>query len=279
MEIENLYFNDLNLKKLNNKSGIYKLSAGGHIYIGSSKNLYQRLYEHKNDLIKHKHSNNFLQKVFDKEGIQNFKIDIIEFCDSKIRIERESYWIKKLNADMNLQDPISHELSEESKRKLSNSIKKGLKDGKYKKKYDFCEIEAYDYFGNFIKSFKSKEEASKEFNFTIKEVQSLASGYRKGSSKNGIRLRYAISSVPIQKFDINSNFIGNHYVFFYIDENGNEKFAFSSVKDCWKFFGEHANLSEIKIIPKPRYLLKKNYSGKRGKQNSVNLETSINGQS
>ena len=91
MEIENLHFNDLNFKKLSNKSGIYKLSAGGHIYIGSSKNLYQRLCEHKNDLIKHKHSNNFLQKVFDKEGIQNFKIDIIEFCDYKIRIERESY--------------------------------------------------------------------------------------------------------------------------------------------------------------------------------------------
>ena len=47
MEIENLYFNDLNSTKLNNKSGIYQLRAGGHIYIGSSKNLYQRLYEHK----------------------------------------------------------------------------------------------------------------------------------------------------------------------------------------------------------------------------------------
>lgn len=133
---------------------------------------------------------------------------------------------------MNMQDPISHQLSNESKQKLSNSIKKGLEEGKYKKKYDYCDIEAYDYFGNLIKVFKSKEDVAKEYRFTIKEIQNLASGYKKGASKDGIRLRYSISEVPVQKFEINPNFIGNHYVFFYIDENGNEQFAFSSVKNC-----------------------------------------------
>lgn len=43
-----------------NKSGIYKLSAGGHIYIGSSKNLRQRLLEHRLDLLDNKHTNPFL---------------------------------------------------------------------------------------------------------------------------------------------------------------------------------------------------------------------------
>lgn len=265
MEIENLRFDHLKPKELNYKSGIYKLSAGGHIYVGSSKNLYSRLAEHRNDLRKGQHSNEFLQRVFNNEGINNFRVDIIEFCNPEDRIEREAYWIKELKSDMNMQDPISHELSEESKKKLSKSIKKGLEEGKYKKKYDFCEIEAYDYFGNFIKSFKSKEEISKEYGFTIKEIQNLAGGYKKGASKDGIRLRYSISEVPVQKFKINPNYIGNHYVFFYIDKNGKEKYAFSSVKTCWKFFGEHANLSEIKIIPKLRCQVKKDYPGKRGK--------------
>jgi len=133
---------------------------------------------------------------------------------------------------MNLQDPVSHELSESSKQKLSKSIKKGLSEGKYKTKYDYCDIEAYNHFGNYIKTFKSRDELSKEYGFTNKEIQELASGYKKGSSKNGIRLRYSISDVPVQNFEINPNFIGNHYVFFYINESGEEEFAFSSVKNC-----------------------------------------------
>ena len=276
MEKENLRFYTLSSKELNNKSGIYKFSAGGHIYIGSSKNLYARLAEHRTDLKENRHSNNFLQKVYNKYGIENIQIDIVEFCDPDDRINRESFWIKELNADMNLQDPVSHKLSESSKQKLSKSIKKGLSEGKYKTKYDYCDIEAYDYFGNYIKTFKSRDELSKEYGFTNKEIQELAGGYKKGSSKNGIRLRYSISDVPVQSFEINPNFIGNHYVFFDINESGEEEFAFSSVKNCWKFFGEHANLKEIKIIPKLRCLVTQDYPGKRGKTNSVNLETSSN---
>lgn len=276
MEKENLRFYTLSSKELNNKSGIYKLSAGGHVYIGSSKNLYARLAEHRSDLKENRHSNNFLQKVYNKYGIENMQIDIVEFCDPDNRINRESFWIKELNADMNLQDPVSRKLSEISKQKLSKSIKKGLSEGKYKTKYDYCDIEAYDYFGNYIKTFKSRSELSNEYGFTNKEIQELASGYKKGSSKNGIRLRYSISDVPVQSFEINPNFIGNHYVFFYINESGEEEFAFSSVKNCWKFFGEHANLKEIKIIPKLRCLVTQDYPGKRGKTNSVNLETSSN---
>ena len=276
MEKENLRFYTLSSKELNNKSGIYKLSAGGHVYIGSSKNLYARLAEHRSDLKENRHSNNFLQKVYNKCGIENMQIDIVEFCDPDNRINRESFWIKELNADMNLQDPVSRKLSEISKQKLSKSIKKGLSEGKYKTKYDYCDIEAYDYFGNYIKTFKSRSELSNEYGFTNKEIQELASGYKKGSSKNGIRLRYSISDVPVQSFEINPNFIGNHYVFFYINESGEEEFAFSSVKNCWKFFGEHANLKEIKIIPKLRCLVTQDYPGKRGKTNSVNLETSSN---
>lgn len=276
MEKENLRFYTLSSKELNNKSGIYKFSVGGHIYIGSSKNLYARLAEHRTDLKENRHSNNFLQKVYNKYGIENIQIDIVEFCDPDDRINRESFWIKELNADMNLQDPVSHKLSESSKQKLSKSIKKGLSEGKYKTKYDYCDIEAYDHFGNYIKTFKSRDELSKEYGFTNKEIQELASGYKKGSSQNGIRLRYSISDVPVQSFEINPNFIGNHYVFFYINESGEEEFAFSSVKNCWKFFGEHANLKEIKIIPKLRCLVTQDYPGKRGKTNSVNLETSSN---
>lgn len=91
MQIENLTFYTLSSKELMNKSGIYKLSAGGHVYIGSSKNLYARLTEHKTDLYNKKHSNLFLQSVSNKYGVENIRVDIIEYCDPKDRITREKY--------------------------------------------------------------------------------------------------------------------------------------------------------------------------------------------
>ena len=91
MEIENLNFYTISSKELSKKSGIYKLSGGGHIYIGSSKNLYARLAEHRTDLSYKRHSNSFLQRVCDKEGIENMRVDIIEYCAPEDPLIREKY--------------------------------------------------------------------------------------------------------------------------------------------------------------------------------------------
>ena len=48
-------FFKISSKELKNKSGIYKLISGKHTYVGSSKNLYSRLTEHKSDLINNQH--------------------------------------------------------------------------------------------------------------------------------------------------------------------------------------------------------------------------------
>ena len=251
MEIQNLTFNTLSSKQLGHCSGVYKISLNEHVYIGSSKNLYSRLYEHRTDLFYRRHSNEFLQKVCNKYGIENFVIDIIEFCEPDIRIQREKYWIDFYKSDMNLQDPISHTLSESSKQKLSKSVQKGLKEGKYKKKYDFATIECYDYFGNFIREFSSKEEAATGCNISTKDVQTCLSGYKKGTSVKGYRFRYSCSKVPIQSFDnIRPHEVGRYFDFYYIDENGNQVKAFSSVKDCWTFFTQHCKDKQIIIQPK-----------------------------
>lgn len=130
-----------------------------------------------------------------------------------------------------MQDPVDHTLSEESKHKLSNSIKTGRRQGKYKTKFDFCEVECYDYFGNYITTYKNKEEAAKKLGISKKKVQELASGYKKGKT-NGFRLRYSNSSVPVQKFPINPQYIGKYYDFYFINENGEEELAFTNLKDC-----------------------------------------------
>ena len=116
------------------KSGIYKLSIGGHLYIGSSKNLYNRLTEHYNDLMNKNHYNNFLQKSVNKYGIENLDCDIIEFCNPDIRFIREKYWIDTLNSDMNLQDPVTMKpKSKSTLEKISISTKKAYEEGRIKK--------------------------------------------------------------------------------------------------------------------------------------------------
>lgn len=132
---------------------------------------------------------------------------------------------------MNLKDPITLELSEESKQKLSKSIRKGLSEGKYKKPEEFSEIERYDLFGKFIKKYTSLEEASKDTNMSIKDIRDCAANYKKGRIRHGNRFRYSISKVPVQTFHFNEKYVGKYFSFNYIDENGKEKFAFNDCKD------------------------------------------------
>lgn len=133
---------------------------------------------------------------------------------------------------MNLQDPVTHEMSQSSKEKLSSSIKEGLKMGKYKTRFDFEEVECYDYFGNLLKIFKNKDDASEKLKISRSEVQRIASGYRKGVHYMGVRLRYKNSSVPKLDFPIKPHEVGRYFDFYYIDKDGNEKLAFSNVKNC-----------------------------------------------
>ena len=281
-----LTFNSLSSKALGGKSGVYKLSAGGHIYVGSSKNLYARLAEHRSDLYYRRHSNQFLQRVCNKEGIENFNIEILEFCPPDKRIEREKYWIGTLHADMNMQDPISHALSEESKEKLSNSIKAGIKAGRYKKKYDFAKIECYDYFGNLLKVYNTIEEICKELNVTDKAVHRCLSSYGKGgygTTIKGYRFRYSCSRVPVHEFSLNSKYIGKYFEFMFKNpETGELSKAFDTIKDCWTFFRKHYLDKEIIIIPRPKLRESGNsltdYAEANPKPSSAEMQKRLNDQ-
>jgi predicted GIY-YIG superfamily endonuclease len=224
----------LSSKDLRSKSGIYMISCNQRSYIGSSKSLYDRLLEHRVKLINGYHSNDFMQKAFNKYGITKFKYKILEFCNPEERIKREKWYIDNLKPEFNLQlDPILKTLSIYSKQKLSKSIIKGRSEGKYKTKFDYCEIEQYDYFGNYLTTFKNKEDASKQLKISFKIIQNLTGGYKKGLSRKGIRLRYSNSKVPVQKFKIDPKYLGKHFDFCY-----DNKIAFSNVKDAWKFFSQ-----------------------------------------
>lgn len=256
MHIEGLNFSQLSgLQKL---CGIYRLSVGEHSYIGSSKNLYARLREHRCDLLNGNHTNEFLQKCVNKYGLESVVIDIVELCDIENRIEREAFWIKELHSDMNFKDPVTCELSEESKKKLSETLKRCYDSGTRKHYFSSSTIDCYDYFGEYITTYSSKEEAASACNISVQQVTECLRGYRKnsehtgepkGKAVNGYRFRYTNSRIPQLQFNIHPRMVGSYFNFYYIDENGNKELAFTNLKDCWEFIAEHCRDEKITILP------------------------------
>lgn len=246
------------LTGLQRQCGIYRLSVAEHSYIGSSKNLYARLNEHRVDLYNGNHNNPFLQKVVNKYGLEAVVVDIIELCSPDVRTQREKYWITTLSSDMNLKDPVTCELSEESKRKVSESLKKGYEIGRHTKRFQSATIDCYDFFGDYITTFSTKEEAAYYCDISVQEVTECLRAYKHGTKPNGTsvgkavngyRFRYSCSKIQPMKFMVCPHRVGEYFRFYYEDETGKREVAFSSVKDCWTFFTEHCRDKKITIIP------------------------------
>lgn len=84
-----------------NQSGIYQIRnlVNGKVYIGSAVNLKKRIYRHQYELKKNKHTNDYLQKAWDKYGEENFSFEVIEIIDAKDSlIEREQLWLDKFES-------------------------------------------------------------------------------------------------------------------------------------------------------------------------------------
>ena len=71
--------------------GIYCIEniMDGKKYIGQSKNIYTRWYQHKLELNYNKHGNRYLQNAWNKYGENNFKFYIIEKCSEDELNEKE----------------------------------------------------------------------------------------------------------------------------------------------------------------------------------------------
>lgn len=74
--------------------GIYKIEniINGRLYIGSSIDINKRIKRHKNDLIKNKHINVYLQRDFNKYGMDCYNFECVEICDiNNIRDIEQKY--------------------------------------------------------------------------------------------------------------------------------------------------------------------------------------------
>ena len=79
--------------------GVYKIinTVNGKIYVGSSKDIQKRWYQHKSKLNENQHGNSYLQNAWNKYGSKSFSFEIIEECNPEIQFEREQFYLNELN--------------------------------------------------------------------------------------------------------------------------------------------------------------------------------------
>lgn len=111
-----------------NFSGIYKIInlKNSKIYIGSSINLYKRLHLHLNNLKNNKHHSKYLQNVYNKYGVENFKFEILATCPPEYCIKLEQWFIDNMKPDYNICKKagslLGFKKSKESKNKQRDAI-------------------------------------------------------------------------------------------------------------------------------------------------------------
>lgn len=90
--------------------GIYKIQniITGDIYIGSSKNVRNRLKEHFNNLKNNKHVNRIIQNSFNKYGENNFSFELICKCDKSLQYILEQMYLDSMQPYFNIDKKAKH---------------------------------------------------------------------------------------------------------------------------------------------------------------------------
>lgn len=112
------------------RRGIYTITNtyNDKKYVGSAKYFNNRWEIHRRELKTNKHGNHFLQKIYNKYGLENLKFEIIEFVEDVSKLlEREQYYIDTLKPEYNILKIAGSRLgtkhSEETKIKLKEARK------------------------------------------------------------------------------------------------------------------------------------------------------------
>jgi group I intron endonuclease len=125
---------------LDRKSGIYQIvnRVNGKFYLGSSNDLDHRWSSHRSDLNQNKHTNQHLQRAWNKDGVSNFIFYIIEYCSEELLRQTEQYYLDILSLSPSQCYNITFDasapwrgkkLSKEHKQKLSEAKIRLHQDG------------------------------------------------------------------------------------------------------------------------------------------------------
>jgi group I intron endonuclease len=127
---ENFFIEKQKLKKVFNNCGVYQIfnEITNEEYIGSSRNLKNRLASHKSRLRHNKHPNQHLQNAWNLYGENNFYFQVLENCiDYNKLLEREKKLISIFTPDYNIAKVENNAFYHSEETKLKISIKSKYK--------------------------------------------------------------------------------------------------------------------------------------------------------
>lgn len=143
------------------KAGVYKITnlINLRIYIGGSKEIYNRKHTHISKIKSNTHSCKELQEEYHLYGGDNFLFEVLEYCNNYE--EREQYYLDLLCPTYNKRTNTSLNVGVEKDSNVRDRISKSLKE-KYKKGMQAYNqihlwkiVEQYDLEGNFINSYSN----------------------------------------------------------------------------------------------------------------------------
>lgn len=117
------------------KCGVYSIynKTTNKQYIGSTTMCFQkRFWHHLSRLRTNTHKNSYLQNAWNKYSENDFEFKIVEICDKQFCLEREQFYLDKLNSLYNI-NPLASgtpNLSKETIEKRTNSIREHWKTHK-----------------------------------------------------------------------------------------------------------------------------------------------------
>lgn len=140
--------------------GVYIIQnkINNKVYVGASKDTYNRICDHKVNLRNNVHCNIHLQSAFNKYGENAFMFDILEECDESLIFSQENYWCNVLNShdrrygyNIDPTNPVGKSnVSEETKLKMSQNTPKRP-------------VRVHTVYGDFYKDFSDLYKCAHEF--------------------------------------------------------------------------------------------------------------------
>jgi len=114
-------------------SGIYRIInlINGNFYIGSAKNLKIRKKLHFNRLRKGNHDNRHLQYAYNSYGENNFRFEILIYCDMCNLLLYEQQCIDKFNPEYNIRKIATSNLGLKHTAEAKSKISKSALGNKY----------------------------------------------------------------------------------------------------------------------------------------------------
>lgn len=253
-------------KCLIGKSGVYCLVNLKNMkkYIGSSKNLYNRIYSHFFNLKYNKHHSIHLQNSYNKYKKFYFTYFILDFCNVDNLEKNEQYFIDVFNPEYNKRLDSTRNTglspSKETRNKISETLKR-----KYKDKT----IKTYHQNHLWIKSYVYDIETFKlifEFQ-NLKEISVFLNrkGFYKRSLNTIVKNKYFVSNTKIDGFSNIRNYIYKNVYKqkkgYLVSINNNVINYHKTYKDCSLMYGIHEstilrNISKNGFYKKDDLLIK-----------------------